>query len=65
MKERLEPHIEKLRAYLSSKSGKVAAQDLHDLGEIWYHTHKDHLDPSCGACVFRMIKQLVGWYDVN
>lgn len=65
MKEQLEPYIDTLKAFVQRGSGKLQANELHELGVIWNKTHGGVLDPSCGACVFRMCKQLVSWYDVN
>ena len=63
MKERIEPFIDKLRKAVSSGGGRFAADEMHELGKIWYDLDKQQLDPTCGYCVMKMCKSLVKWYD--
>ncbi len=63
MKERIEPFIEKLRKAVSSGGGRFAADEVHELGKIWYELDRQQLDPTCGYCVMKMCKSLVKWHD--
>lgn len=65
MKQELEPYIDKLRNFALRGSGRLDANEVHVLGQIWSRTNRGVLDPSCGACVLKMCKDLVSWYDVN